>query len=89
MITGKTSTGFEFEIDENVINDMRILDAVSEVANETNLLAISFLVDTILGENKERLYKHVAEKNGRVPIDKVNSEIAEIFKAFGGAGKNS
>ena len=44
MITGKTSTGFEFELDENVINDMRVLDAVAEVANETNLLAISFLV---------------------------------------------
>ena len=60
-----------------------------KLPTETNLLAISFWLTPFWEKNKERLYKHVAEKNGRVPIDKVNSEITEIFKAFGGAGKNS
>ncbi len=89
MASGKTSSGFEFNVDRAVIDDMRIVDAVAEVADGSNPLAISFLVKTILGEEgKKALYEHLQEEEGRVPLTKVSNEITEIFKAFGEEGKN-
>lgn len=89
MITGKTKSGFEFEVKENALDDMRLLDAVAEVADGSNPLALSFVVKQILGESRNALYLHVAEKDGRVPVEKVNDEITEIINAYGKAGKNS
>lgn len=88
MIKGKTSTGFEFEINENILNDMEILDLVTEIS-EDNMMALSPLINRIIGDQKKQLYDHVREKDGRVPVDKVSSEIVEIFNACGNAGKNS
>lgn len=89
MKKGKTKSGFEFEVDENVVNDMRLVDAVAEVADGSNPLAISFVVKTILGDAKEALYKHVAEEDGRVPVEKINDEVTEIINLLGSSGKNS
>ena len=56
MIKGKTKTGFEFEVKENVIDDMRIVEAVAETVNGENPLAVVMIVNQILGkEQKESL----------------------------------
>lgn len=90
MIKGKTKTGFEFEVKENVIDDMRIVEAVAETVNGENPLAVVMIVNQILGEEqKESLYKHLEEPGGRVPIEKVSNAITDIFEAFGNQGKNS
>ena len=87
MKTGKTSSGFEYEIDERSLDDMRILDMVVEVA-EGDLTKLSPIVSKVLGEQKEKLYKHLEDEDGRVSIEKVRNEITEIFSQSG-AGKNS
>ena len=88
MITGETKTGFKFSIDENVTNDMRMLDAICDVqAGEK--LKVTKIIALLLGDDKERLYAHVAEKDGRVPVEKIEAEILDIFNAFGESGKNS
>lgn len=89
MIEGTTKSGFKFKVKENALDDMRLLDAVAEVADGSNPLALSFVVKQILGESRNALYQHVAEKDGRVPVEKINSEITEIINAYGKAGKNS
>lgn len=85
---GKTSSGFEFEIDEKKLNDMRLLDMIVDLANG-DAMQLSPVVVKVLGKDqRERLYEHLEEKEGRASIERVSEEVAEIFSA-GRSGKNS
>jgi len=87
MIKGKTESGFEFSVDENRANDMRVIDAMVEV-EDGNLGGVSRLVNLILDpEQKKAFYKHLALEDGRVPLDKASKEIFEILK-YNGETKN-
>lgn len=88
MITGVTSSGFEFSIEESTLDNMELLDALEEMSEE-NTLALSKVLDLILGkEQKKKLYEHLRTEDGRVPVSKVNDEIMEIFAAYKDPGKN-
>lgn len=84
MLKVKTSTGFECELDPGVLNDMEVLDMVVRI-DEGDALAYSPFLTKILGkENKARLYDHVRNSDGRVPIENVGSEVGEILEQAGG-----
>ena len=88
MTKGKTRTGFEFEINENVMDDMRVIDILSELEDD-HPLAYSKLFTLILGtEQKKRLYNHLATETGRVPTEAFNNEATDIFESLK-SGKNS
>lgn len=76
----KTSSGFECDVDTGAVgNDMELLDAVVDLENG-NPLAISVIIGKVLDKDtKKRLYDHVRDKNGRVPIDVLDKEITEIM----------
>lgn len=79
MISGKTSTGFEFVIDEEKLNDMRFVDVLAETSE--NVLAFPKVIAMLLGaEQKAKLYEHL-EEDGRVPIESVQAAVAEIMEA--------
>lgn len=81
MLKGKTKSGFEFNIDEKIVNDYRFFELLSEV--EDNYLLTPKLVNKILGlEGKERLIKHL-EKNGFVDSEDVLTEVGEIIQKVG------
>ena len=87
MTRVKTSSGFEYEIDEENLNDMRLLDLVVEISNgDTTKLPI--MISMVLGDQKEKLYENLADEKGRVPIQKADDEITEIFTLVK-TGKNS
>lgn len=66
MIKGTLKSGFNFEYDESCIDDMRFLEDLSKVGD--NALLVPGLVEKMLGkEQKEALYKHLEDENGRVP----------------------
>ena len=84
---GITASGFEFEIDDAVINDMELIDAIADSMDD-NPLAFSKVCAKLLGsEQRKKLYDHVRE-NGRVPLEKISTEITDIFNSFGDTGKN-
>lgn len=88
MVKGKTKSGFEFELDENVINNMELVDALADCASD-DPFAVSKTVKLLLGnELRRKLYDHLRTGDGRVPMEMVSMEISEIFSAFGSAGKN-
>lgn len=88
MVQGKTRTGFDFTVDEAVMNDMELIDALADSMSE-NPLAFSIVCTKIFGaEQKKRLYEH-CRTDGRVPVEMISEEIADVFKAIGEAGKNS
>lgn len=87
MTHGKTTSGFEYEIDESALDNMELLDAIAET--DENPLAFSKLVTCLLGaEQRKKLYNHLRTEKGNVPILAVSEEIAEIFRNTGKAGKN-
>lgn len=74
-----SSTGFECTIDTAAMNDMELLDELVAM-DRGEVTVIGSIIDRLLGrENKARLYDHV-RVDGRVPIDAISKEIAEIFK---------
>lgn len=88
MLRGTTKSGFEFEIDEVRLNDMEFLDALAET--QEDVLAFSKVNTMLLGtEQKKRLYDHLRDDNGHVPIEAMKEAIEDIFKSSGEDLKNS
>lgn len=87
MIRGKLESGFEYEVDESIGDNMELLDAIVEA--DENPLAFSKVVKLLLGEDQRRkLYDHLRTDNGNVPIMAVSNAVAEIFRGSGQAVKN-
>lgn len=81
MRSGKLSNGFEYKIDEKVLEDMELLDALYE-SQTTQPLRIAEVITKVLGkEQKKALYDHVRNKEGRVPPDEIEKALAEIFES--------
>lgn len=74
----KTSTGFAYSIDENVLNNFELLDLFAEV--DENPLLLPKLLKMLLGEEtKKALYDHVRLEDGTVPADAISRELLEIL----------
>ena len=85
---GKTSSGFEYELNEEALDDYEILEDLCEM-DAGNMSKMSSVMNRMIGaEQKERLKEHLRTENGRVPMSKMMIEIEEIFKNAK-AGKNS
>ena len=96
MKTGTTSTGFTFSFDESRADDMRVLDLIVTVNDESvsefdRLAGGSRLAELLLGkEQRTALYDHIATTHdGRVPISVFSDALAEIMQGGGDAVKNS
>lgn len=91
MIEGTTASGYKFAIDENLMNDFEIVDAIADiVSNEPSRLlsGLSTFVTKILGaDGKKALFDHVRTPDGRVPIEAIEREVGEIMQAGGDASK--
>lgn len=87
---GKTSTGFEYVITDEALNDAELLDILIE-ADEGNAISMHRAIGKLLGaDQKKKLYEHLRNEKGIVPImgeRSLYSEINEIMSA--GPVKNS
>ena len=88
MVTGTTSSGLSFSLDEKVLDNMELVDTLAQM-QEGDPLAVSAVVRMVLGDQRRALYDHLRTADGRVPASAVSEEIRQIFDAFGKAGKNS
>lgn len=81
MKTGKTSTGFEFKIEDDVLDDYELLEVISEV-DRGDYGKVTEMVEMLLGtEQKEKLKEHVRNENGKVSAAKIMDEVKDIFEA--------
>lgn len=89
MKKGKLDNGFEYEVDEKVLDDMEMLDALAEAQGE-DPLKISVVSKKLLGkEQRQRLYDHLRDEDGRVPVEVASQAIVDILLDLGDEGKNS
>lgn len=88
MLTGKTTSGFEFEIEDERLDDYELLEKLCEI-DEGNGGKIASAITDLLGEKqKEMLKEHIRNKDGRVSAKRMIGEFAEILNATK-EGKNS
>ena len=91
IITGKTSSGFDFAIDKDaLVSDFRFIRALRLAQSSDETKQIEGCVDLISvvfsdERQEEKFYKHIADKHGdgsgRVPSVKVFEEISEIIES--------
>ena len=63
MITGKTESGVEFELDNKVLDNMELLDALSEA--EENPVHMSKVANMLLGDTqRKKLYDYLRTEDG-------------------------
>lgn len=78
MIQGKTKSGFKFEIDENQLKNYEFVELVAEV--DENEMLLPKLLKMLLGDQVEDLKNHIRDESGIVPIEKMVTEIKDIFE---------
>ena len=88
MRIGVTASGFAWQLDDAVLNNMELVDALAEMQEE-NPLQISAVCRLVLGKaQRKALYDHLRTEDGRVPADQVSAALNEIFLALGPDAKN-
>lgn len=88
MVKGTTSTGFEFEIKEEDLDNYELIEKLEEITNG-NGLAIAGVPKMLLGEEQEKALKdHVRQMNGRVTASGMLKEVWDIFN-YDDSTKNS
>lgn len=88
MIKGVTASGFEYEIDETKLKNMRVLKLLQKMQkNDGN--AFLDAITAILGEDQEeRLYIHLEKTEGSANVENTAREFAEVLHSGEGALKN-
>ena len=84
MIKGKTSSGFEYEVDERIIKDWRFAKALAKLSGEPlDKMSATIDIASMLLNNgqEESLMKHV-EMDGFVDSGKMEHEIVEIINGL-------
>ena len=82
MLTGATSTGFAWEIEEAALDDMELLDALKEL-DDGKLDAVSEVCIHLLGkQQRTALYAHLRGENGRVKASEVTEALGEILNGI-------
>ena len=88
MKKGKTKNGFKYEIDEKVLDDMELIDAMAASQGEDPTQISTVVVKIFGADQRKKLYDHVRTDDGRVPITEVAEIITEIIESLGDDGKN-
>ena len=80
MITGKTHSGFEYTIADDIGDDYELLELMSDV-RDGDTLAIFQLINKILGKEQHKALKEHCRVDGVVSTTRMNEEIVDIFAA--------
>lgn len=91
MVQITTDSGYVCSINREAMDDMRIMDALIDLQNGTKMeqvTALRTIIDRMLGEKqKELLYKHLEDKEGRAGMGMIQRELLDIFTKIGKTGK--
>lgn len=85
MITGKTKSGFEFKLEDNVLDDYELIEALGEL--DENPLKISKVIDLLFGNRKNEVKEFIKRQKGYVSTKEMSNLITEVFSAISN-GKN-
>lgn len=79
MIAGKTKTGFEFSIEDGVLDDWELLEVLADI-DDGKTQKIGTAIKLLLGADQAKALKeHCRNDEGRVPTSAMMAEMGEIF----------
>lgn len=81
MITGKTSTGFKYQLEDGVFDDYELLEILRNIDKGESGYIVDMIDIMFTTEQKKALKEHVREKNGKIPASKLLKEVMEIFQS--------
>lgn len=83
---GTTKSGFKFDIDERIVSDWRLVDAIGMAESDDpseQIKGTRLVADLLLGKDKQKLIEFIQKKNdGFVPATQMTSAIAEIIESI-------
>ena len=81
MFTGKTSSGFEFSLQDEVLDDYELLETLQDI-DDGDYGKTTKMVTMLPGPaQRDALKDHVRSENGRVSAQKMLAEVMEIFES--------
>lgn len=88
MFEGTTKSGFQYQIPEDVYDDIELVEYLAKMYGG-DLTAVPSVIEILMGKDqKKALYNHL-RKDGRVRATLVMNEIEEMLSALNNKGKNS
>lgn len=82
MIEGKTKSGFKYSIDESILEDWEVFEAIADMSSNDASKIIKGtkdFVDLVLNSDKKRLIEHIREKNdGKCSVQMMSKEVDDI-----------
>lgn len=90
MIKGKTRSGFEFSVNEEIAEDWRVAKALAATQSKKNEEQISGavkLVQMILGDQEEDLMQSVMDESGIVKVQDIFDNVSDILTAISESGE--
>ena len=91
MVTGKTTTGFEYSMNLKRLKDARLLREMAQVRKDGDGVGELLVIEKMLGpEQFEALCTHCEDEEGIADVEALKEEFIEIVKAVGESqeGKN-
>ena len=88
MLTGTTSSGFRWQIEEEALDDMELLDALVEWENGSGEASSTVCLHLLGKQQRAALYDHLRGENGRVKLTEAVNAINEIFNEIRGGKKS-
>ena len=85
MIAGTTKSGFHFNVNEKIISDWRLINAIADTQAPDEMTKVKGavnMVKIIVGGDSEALSAHVMGEDGTVQIDDIMREVGEIMDAM-------
>jgi hypothetical protein len=80
MTQVKLSCGFEGEINEEAVNDIEFLEAVTMMAEDDNPMGLIKICNLLMSpEDKKRLYELCKDENGIKRTDRVGEQVSELI----------
>jgi len=77
-VKGKTSSGFEFEVDEAIFDDYEMLELLCDFNSDKSVFPT--IARKMLGDEQHKALKeHLRNENGIVQASKIETELSEIF----------
>lgn len=89
MISGVTESGFHFEIEEEVMDDMEFLEILVDITKGDKSQLPAFVLAFFGKEQKARLYDHCRSEKGRVSLSRIETEVKGVFDAIRNGGEES
>lgn len=93
IIEGRTSSGFDFSVDSEQLEDFGFLELLADMSDDNNvkrMRAITAMPERLLGKKgRAALLKHVRNERGFTPSAKVVEEINEILTICGSENRDA